>query len=111
MITKAREMINTSYDEALKQLKALNKVAKNNQKILYLIGRCYQYKGNKEKAKKYYEKAIEIQAGTEEAVQADKYLSELNGTAKKKTKKRNENTGDNGDTGDTGDTGEGDTQE
>ncbi len=109
MITKAREMINTSYDEALKQLKALNKVAKNNQKILYLIGRCYQYKGNKEKAKKYYEKAIEIQAGTEEAVQADKYLSELNGTAKKKTEKRNDNnTGDNGDTGDTG---EGDTQE
>ena len=87
----------------------MNKVAKNNQKILYLIGRCYQYKGNKEKAKKYYEKAIEIQAGTEEAVQADKYLSELNGTAKKKTEKRNDNnTGDNGDTGDTG---EGDTQE
>ena len=79
LIAQARETINTSYDEALKQLRALNKVAKNNQQILYLIGRCYHYKGNVKKAKKYYELAIAVQAGTEEAVQADRYLTELSG--------------------------------
>ncbi|MBO4395053.1 MAG: tetratricopeptide repeat protein [Eubacterium sp.] len=79
MINTARETINTSYDEALKQLKALNKVVKDNQKILYLMGRCYHYKGDTKKAKKYYEMAIAIEAGTEEAVQADRYLTELNG--------------------------------
>ncbi|HAK58204.1 MAG TPA: hypothetical protein DCP06_04420 [Lachnospiraceae bacterium] len=79
LISDARELINTSYDEALSRLKSLNKVAPGNQKILYLMGRCYHYKGNKKKAKKYYEDAIAVQAGTEEAVQADRYLTELNG--------------------------------
>ncbi|MEE3467520.1 MAG: tetratricopeptide repeat protein [Eubacterium sp.] len=102
MISRAREMINTSYDDALKQLKALNKVVKDNQKILYLIGRCYHYKGNKKKAKKYYEKAIAIQAGTEEAVQADRYLTELTGgtpvtTQDDHTTENNDDNNDNND--------------
>ena len=96
LITKARETINTSYDEALKQLKALNKVAKNNQKILYLMGRCYHYKGDKKKAIKYYKKAVAIQAGTEEAVQADKFINELNGKAP--SAEGNNDTGEDGDT-------------
>ena len=79
LIQKARETINTSYEEALRQLKALNKVIKNNQQILYLMGRCYHYMGDKKNAKKYYELAIAVQAGTEEAVQADRYLTELSG--------------------------------
>ena len=79
LIAQARETINTSYDEALKQLRAQNKVAPNNQQILYLMARCYHYKGNVKKAKKYYELAIAVQAGTEEAVQADRYLTELSG--------------------------------
>ena len=104
LISRARETINTSYDEALKQLKALNKVAANNQKILYLMGRCYHYKGDKKKAMKYYKKAIAIQSGTEEAVQAQTYLSELDGTAARRAAE--ENNGDEGgadpgeDTGD-----------
>ncbi len=100
LITKARETINTSYDEALKQLKALNNIAKNNQKILYLMGRCYHYKGDKKKAKKYYEKAIAIQAGTEEAVQANRYLSELNGNPVTTDDGEGEGEGDAGDNGD-----------
>ena len=43
------------------------------------MARCYHYKGNTKKAKKFYEQAIAIEAGTEEAVQADRYLTELNG--------------------------------
>ena len=96
LISKARETINTSYDEALKQLKALNKVAPNNQKIMYLMGRCYHYKGDTKKAMKYYKKAIAIQSGTEEAVQAQTYLSELDGTARP-ADDEDADTGDEGD--------------
>lgn len=79
LIETARRTIETSYDEAIRQLKALNSVVKNNQTILYLLGRCYHYKGDKKNAKKYYEKAISVQAGTEEAIKADRYLMELSG--------------------------------
>ena len=111
LITRARETINTSYDEALSQLKALNKVAPNNQKILYLMGRCYHYKGDKKRAKKYYEKALAIQSGTEDAVQSQRYLDELNGksVAENTNEAEGNNEGNNegeDDTGENGDTEE-----
>ena len=51
--------------------------------------------GKVSKAKKYYEKAIAVKAGTEEAVQADKYLTELSGNKKKSTTSDNNGNGDN----------------
>ncbi|MCR4604570.1 MAG: tetratricopeptide repeat protein [Eubacterium sp.] len=97
-VEKAKETMNSSTKEALKQLKAINKAAPNRQDVLYLIARCYHYMGKKDKAKKYYEKAIAIKAGTEEAVQADRYLTELSG-GKPATKQDDDNDGETQDTG------------
>ena len=53
--------------------------------------------GKVSKAKKYYEKAIAVKAGTEEAVQADKYLTELSGNKKKSTNSDDNNADDTND--------------
>ena len=55
--------------------------------------------GKVSKAKKYYEKAIAVKAGTEEAVQADKYLTELSGNKKKSTNS-DDNSNGNGNNAD-----------
>lgn len=99
LVQKARETINTSQEEALKQLKAINKASPGRQDVLYLMARCYHYMGKVSKAKKYYEKAIAVKAGTEEAVQADKYLTELSGNKKKSTNS-DDNSNGNGNNAD-----------
>lgn len=77
LVSQGRNEMETSYDTAIATFKKVLSVADNNQEAMYCLGRCYHRQGKNKKAKKWYEKAIEVNAGTEIATQAKQYLQEI----------------------------------
>ena len=67
----------SSYDQAISTFKKVLAVDENNQEAMLYMGRCYQRKENKKTAKKWYEKAIEVNDTTAFASQAESWLAEL----------------------------------
>ena len=90
--TQIQELVNqgktemySSYETALKTFKKVVKLDKNNQEGLFCLGRCYQRLGDNKKAKKNYQKALDIDSTTEIANQAKEYLEELNNSETSQT--------------------------
>lgn len=67
----------SSYAGAIDIYKKVLKLDKNNQEALYQMAYCYQKKNDYKKAKKWYEKAIEVNEGTPFAIKAKEHLDEV----------------------------------
>ena len=77
LVSTGKNEMYSSYDQAISTFKKVLAVDENNQEAMLYMGRCYQRKENKKTAKKWYEKAIEVNDTTAFASQAESWLAEL----------------------------------
>lgn len=77
LVRQGRSSMNTSNDEAIKIFKQVLSVDEDNQEAMFYMGRCYQNLNKNDKAKKWYEKAIEADDTTSLASQAERYLGQI----------------------------------
>lgn len=81
LVRQGRNEMNSSYDTAIATFKKVLSVDKDNQEAMFCMGRCYQHKNNNKTAKKWYEKAIEVDGTSTFATQAQQYLAQVGGTS------------------------------
>ena len=77
LVSTGKNEMYSSYDQAISTFKKVLAVDEDNQEAMLYMGRCYQRKGNKKTAKKWYEKAIEVNDTTAFASQAESWLAEF----------------------------------
>lgn len=78
LFVKGRQQYNWGhYDKALKKLLEADALDRNDQSIMYFIGRCYEKKNDLEKAKYYYEKVVLIDDNSDRGILANQRLEEL----------------------------------
>lgn len=65
------------YDAAIKALKKAIKLKEDNVDAIYYMGRCYQQKGDMDKAKKYYEQIMSKHSSDSRAADAQSRLDEI----------------------------------
>ncbi len=65
------------YDAAIKALKKAIKLKEDNVDAIYYMGRCYQQKGDMDKAKKYYQQITSDFASNARAADAQARLDEI----------------------------------
>lgn len=77
LISQARNEMYQSYDQAIATFKKVLSVDSDNQEAMVYMARCYQRKGKNNTARKWYQKAIEIDNTTSLANQAESWLAEI----------------------------------
>lgn len=77
LISQARNEMYQSYDQAIATFKKVLSVDNDNQEAMVYMARCYQRKGKNNTARKWYQKAIEIDDTTSLANQAESWLAEI----------------------------------
>lgn len=77
LISQARNEMYQSYDQAIATFKKVLSVDNDNQEAMVYMARCYQRKGKNNTARKWYQKAIEIDNTTSLANQAESWLAEI----------------------------------
>lgn len=77
LISQARNEMYQSYDQAIATFKKVLSVDSDNQEAMVYMARCYQRKGKNNTARKWYQKAIEIDDTTSLANQAESWLAEI----------------------------------
>lgn len=77
LVSRGRGQMDTSYDDAIATFKQVLSVDGDNQEAMFCMARCYQHQEKNKSAKKWYEKAIEIDGSTTFATQAKQYLEEV----------------------------------
>lgn len=77
LVAQGRATMNQSYNGAISIFKKVLKLDENNQNAMYYMAYCYQKKGDNKKAKKWYEKTIEVNDTTSLATEAENHLAEV----------------------------------
>lgn len=77
LVNQGRNQMYSSYDTALETFKKVLKLAPKNQTAMLWTGRCYQQKNDAKKAKKWYDKAIKVDANSNAGRQAKAYLEQM----------------------------------
>lgn len=81
LVQQGRNEMYSSYDTAIATFKKVLSVDEDNQEAMFYMGRCYQRKNNNKTAKKWYEKAIEVNGTNDFAAQARQYLNQVGGAS------------------------------
>lgn len=77
LVAQGKSAMRESYNGAISIFKNVLKLDENNQAAMYYMAYCYQKKNDNKKAKKWYEKAIEVNDTTSMATEAENRLSEV----------------------------------
>lgn len=77
LVAQGKSAMRESYNSAISIFKNVLKLDENNQDAMYYMAYCYQKKNDNKKAKKWYEKAIEVNDTTSLATEAENHLSEV----------------------------------
>lgn len=77
LVNEGKRTAYSSYDGAIAIYKKALLLDKNHQEAMYQMAYCYQKKNDLKKAKKWYEKAIQIDESSSIAVKAKTYLEQV----------------------------------
>ncbi len=80
LVSEGRNQMYSSYDQAIETFKKVLSVDEDNQEAMVYMARCYQRQQKNKTAKKWYEKAIEVNGTTSLATQAQSWLAEIDGS-------------------------------
>lgn len=77
LVSQGRNEMYQSYDQAIATFKKVLSVDDDNQEAMVYMARCYQRKRKNTTAKKWYQKAIEIDDTSSLANQAESWMAEI----------------------------------
>lgn len=79
LVSQARNEMYQSYDQAIATFKKVLSVDEDNQEAMVYMARCYQRQRKNKTAKKWYQKAIDVNDTTSLASQAKSWMDEIEG--------------------------------
>lgn len=77
LVNEGKRTAYSSYDGAIAIYQKVLKLDADNQEAMYQMAYCYQKKNDNKKAKKWYEKAIQVDESSSIAVKAKTYLEQV----------------------------------
>ena len=77
LVNEGKRTAYSSYDGAIAIYQKVLKLDADNQEAMYQMAYCYQKKNENKKAKKWYEKAIQVDESSSIAVKAKTYLEQV----------------------------------